>query len=566
LTAVLLLGVAVAVPAEPPRTLPAPAELQRTVDALTAPELAGRRSGTPEGDRAARDLAGWLAAAGLQPGGDGGRFLQSFVIGRARAVAPASALVHGAGAGRLALGTDWTPHGGSRAGAVAGELVFVGHGVGAGEWDDYAGLDVRGKIALALAGPPPHRSAAGASRLEKLILARERGAAALLIVAEPLPGTGATGSPVDLVSGAVAPAAADRLLAPSGRSVRGLAERIVETRAPAAQATGLRVELRVDFTEADTPAANVVGVLPGTDPRRASEAVVIGAHYDHLGVVGGAIHPGADDNASGTAVVLGLARAFAAGGRAPRTLVFAFFGAEEMGLLGSGHYVRQPAWPLDRTVAMLNFDMVGRMRDGGLHVGGVDSGQGLRRLVEEAARAEGVTAALHASPFSSSDHSRFYGAGTSALFFFTGRHADYHRPGDTADKIDGPGMARVAALGARIVDELAAGASPAYVKLDPPRVPESPIRPPAGVAFLGVVSDARGADGAALARVLPDSAAARAGLRDGDVLVRLGEATVNSFDELRAVLGTARPGERVVIVYLRDGVARTGIAALDAAP
>jgi membrane-associated protease RseP (regulator of RpoE activity) len=329
----------------------------------------------------------------------------------------------------------------------------------------------------------------------------------------------------------------------------------------------VRTRLGVAFTRTDVTGANVIGVLPGHDPRLAAEAVLVGAHYDHLGVQGGAIHPGADDNASGTAVALGLARAFAAAGGAPRTLVFAFFGAEELGLIGSAHYVRQPPWPLARTVAMLNFDMVGRLRDGGLRVSGVDSGRGLREVVADAARAERLSVELSGSPFSASDHRRFYGGGVPVLFFFTGLHPDYHRPGDTADRIDAAGMARIAGVAARVVSAVAAAAPPVYVKLDPPaRGGGRPERTP-GPVFLGVGADAgRGWDGVPLAHVVAGSAAARAGLRDGDVLVRLGDASLDSFADLRAALGRARPGDTVRLVYLRDGVARDATTTLDAAP
>src|SRR5205823_497308 len=186
--------------------------------------------------------------------------------------------------------------------------------------------------------------------------------------------------------------------------------------------------------------------------------VVLGAHYDHLGRSGGVVHPGADDNASGTAVVLGLARAFARAGGAPRTLVFALFAGEEIGLLGSAHYAQHPTVPVDRTIAMLNFDMVGRLRDRKLYVGGVESGVGLRALVSAAANAEKLELDLGESPFAPSDHASFYTAGVPVLFFHTGGHDDYHRPGDTADKINAAGMAEVATVGARIAERLAADA------------------------------------------------------------------------------------------------------------
>src|SRR5262249_23176536 len=210
-------------------------------------------------------------------------------------------------------------------------------------WDDYAGIEVRDKIALALDGAPVHLGEAPPSRLEKLIAAHRRGAGALLIIGDALPPPAATSAAVRIVSGALTPAAADVLLEPSGKTSAQLRAALAHSDSPRSFATGAQAHLRVNLTHEDRRGANVIGILRGTDPARASEAVVLGAHYDHLGLAGGSVHPGADDNASGTAVVLSLARAFAAAGGMPRTMVFALFAGEELGLFGSAHYLAHPA-------------------------------------------------------------------------------------------------------------------------------------------------------------------------------------------------------------------------------
>jgi membrane-associated protease RseP (regulator of RpoE activity) len=210
--------------------------------------------------------------------------------------------------------------------------------------------------------------------------------------------------------------------------------------------------------------------------------------------------------------------------------------------------------------------MVGRLRDGKFTIGGVESGRGLRDVVGDAARAVGVSASLRDSPYGPSDHSRFYGAGAPVLFFHTGDHADYHRPGDTADKIDAAGLARIAALAARITERLATAPRPAYVAL--PRPAESRPDRPVGAsrAFLGVGADGGESDGVRLGQVVANSAAARAGLEDGDVLVRFGDRPVDSFEDLLAALRDRRPGDVVHVIYLRDGLERETTATLEARP
>ncbi|PYO35947.1 MAG: hypothetical protein DMD86_05615, partial [Candidatus Rokuibacteriota bacterium] len=327
-------------------------DLLAHVGALTAPEMEGRASGTAGGERAGRYLADRFAAMGLRPGGDGGSFVQSFTLSTGVVVGPGTALERlGVLARTQEVGREWTPHGGSLAGEVSGEVVFVGHGLVAADpgYDDYAGVDVRGKIALALDGAPAHLLDLWPSRLDKLIAARRHGASALLIAGDLLPPLGATAASVRLVSATVTRAAADLLLEPSAKTTAQLGRALADSRLPASFATGVGARIRVNFEREDRRTGNIIGILPGADPARATEAVVLGAHYDHLGRAGGLVHPGADDNASGTAVVLGLARAFAAAGATPRTLVFALFAGEEMGLLGSTHYARHPAVPVERT-------------------------------------------------------------------------------------------------------------------------------------------------------------------------------------------------------------------------
>jgi membrane-associated protease RseP (regulator of RpoE activity) len=292
--------------------------------------------------------------------------------------------------------------------------------------------------------------------------------------------------------------------------------------------------------------------------------VVVGAHYDHLGRAGDAVYFGADDNASGTAVVLGLARAMAAGPRPPRTVVVALFSGEELGLLGSRHYVQGLGEDVGRVVAMLNFDMVGRLGDRPLRVGGVASGTRLREIVEAAARAVPVEVELRGRPFAPSDHARFYAAGVPVLFFHTGTHEDYHRPTDTPEKIDAVGMARVAAVAAGVLERLASAPRPRYVKVDRPP-PATAGRP--GDAFLGVVSHGpESGDGVRIAGVMPGTAAARIGLAEGDVIVRFGDAPVDTFRQLIDAIRRRRPGERVDVVYLRDGAPRAGSETLGAHP
>ncbi len=572
LLTLLATAAAAAAPAVPPASW-----LLDQVRILAAPEMDGRASGTAGAARAARHVADVFQAAGLAPRGDNGTYLQAFGVPTGIALGASTYfIIHAPAAKTLVLGRDWTPLAVSADGVEESAVVFAGYGITAPDlgWDDYAGLDVRGKLVLVLTEDPRPADPASpfrrpdayhySERSHKIINAREHGARGVLLAARPgsrdeLPALAGVSQPFSILAAFVTRAVADALLAPGGRRLADVAATIDAGFSPQSFPLAVRARLEVLLLRQRGTAANVVAALPGTDPRLREEAIVIGAHYDHLGHGGegslapdaGAMHPGADDNASGTAAVLGLARAFAAGGGAPRTLVFVAFAGEEMGLLGSTHYVHHPAHPSARTVLMVNLDMVGRLRDRKLYVGGVDSGTGLRE-VAQAARGP-LDLQLRADPFGPSDHTAFYTAGVPVLFLFTGAHADYHRPGDTWDKIDGAGLEAVTAFAARVVAEVAAApAPPAWARVTAP--PTTRTRGGYGPYF-GVVPEFGESErpGVKIGGVRPGSPADKAGVQAGDVLVAFAGLTIGTLEDFAFALRGRRAGDGVDVTVVRGG-------------
>ena len=585
----LLVALVAAAPGLAPPLPPEEWTLEQ-VKILADGAMEGRASGTPGADRAAAHIAAAFKSAGLTPAGEGGTFLQSFSVPTGlRPGTPNTLALVAPAAKPFDLAKDFTPLSVSADGSLTADLVFVGYGITAPEvgYDDYAGVDVHGKVVLMMTREPRGQDGASpfrrdelqhyAGREHKLINARQHGAAAVLIVAHPraesarLPVLGGQGHSLGVLAAAVSRATAETLLAPRGIKLAEVADAIDSALAPrSAAVAGVKVRVEVTVVRERGTALNVIGLLPGTDSTLRDQAIVIGAHYDHLGRGGetslapdqiGQIHHGADDNASGVAVVMTLARAFAAAGGAPRTLVFAAFSGEELGLLGSAEYVRRPAVPLDRTVLMVNLDMVGRLREGRLYIGGIDSGTGLRSIVTEATRNLSLALELPASPFGPSDHTSFYVAGCPVLFFFTGSHADYHRPSDTWDRVNAQGLATVGTVVARVVAAVAAApTAPAYVQIDAPA-----SRGGRGYgAFFGIVPSFGdvGAAGVKITGVRPDSPAERAGVRAGDVIVKFAGVEVKTLEDLTFVLRGRRPGDEVPVVVLREGREETVRAVL----
>jgi hypothetical protein len=324
-----------------------------------------------------------------------------------------------------------------------------------------------------------------------------------------------------------------------------------------------------------TRGRNVIGVLRGSDPALRDEAVIIGAHYDHLGRGGafaldpdstGAVHNGADDNASGTAALIDIARRLAsrpAARPAARSIVFIAFGGEELGLLGSAHYVRQAAHAR-RPAAMLNLDMVGRLRNDRLLVYGTGSATEFQPLLDSLNRAARFELALRPDGYGPSDQSSFYAAGIPVLHFFTNVHEDYHRSTDDWEKIDVAGLERVAAFAAGVATAVANRREPlTFVSLPVTAHGGSATGTGGYGAYLGTVPDMGGAaSGVRLAGVRSGSPAEKAGLKADDVITKIGDYEVPDLEAMTSALRSHKPGDTVEIVVRRGSALTTLTATL----
>jgi peptidase M28-like protein/PDZ domain-containing protein/PA domain-containing protein len=566
---------------------PAPSateEILRHVQRLASAEFTGRGVDTP-GIKLARDyIVGEFAKDGLRPGGDNSGYLQEFDVAVGVEIKQPSSLTLGSNL-ELVLNDDWTPLGLSANGAADAPLVFAGYGISAKDqgYDDYDGVDVKGKVVLVLRYEPPPRDSKSpfrkapnysshATLRSKANNAREHGALAMILVdvnqgddeknqLVSTRGSLARGGE-SLIAVQVKARTVEKFLDGHGIKLKALKEKIDREGKPASMALP-RASARIQVTlqEIRERAENVIGVLPGADPAVADQNIVIGAHYDHLGFghfgavnpsTAGQIHHGADDNASGTAVLLDLARRLSRLPAKPaRTIIFVAFSAEELGLFGSRHFVERLT-SIAATKAMVNLDMVGRLRDNRLTVFGARSGANLSDLIAASAANLGLEI-RQSDDVGRSDHMSFYNKKIPALHFSTGMHEDYHRPSDTFEKLNIDGMARISDLALLVLMNLADAKQPVNFVSLPSRPPSEHSEERSTIrVYLGTTPD-YGADsqGVRLAGVADDSPAARAGLRAGDVIIKLAGAKIQNIDDLTGALSSRKPGDEVEIVILR---------------
>jgi len=352
----------------------------------------------------------------------------------------------------------------------------------------------------------------------------------------------------------------DRVLTASlGKDLAALESAIDEGPTPRTQELkGWKVDCESNVAYQKASVKNVAGVLDGEGPL-ADETIIVGAHYDHLGDGGPgslapwtkAIHNGADDNASGTAALIEVARRLAGQGDKPRRrIVFIAFSGEERGLLGSSHYVNNPPIPLAKTVAMVNMDMVGRLNDNKLIISGTGTAKSFDALIDETNKRYEFEIKKDAGGFGPSDHATFYGKQIPVFHFFTGTHNDYHRPSDDYDKINVPGMQRVTAMVTDVVDQLASAETrPEYVEVKQKKREVSGDRP-----YLGTIPDfGRDVEGYALMGATKDSPADRAGIKAGDVIVKFGDSRIAGLEDIDGALRKFKAGDKVPVIILRDG-------------
>jgi membrane dipeptidase len=432
---------------------------------LAGPDFKGRKAGTAEYLKAAEYVAARMKDYGLLPGGEDGGYFQSVPLKDWRNFDPPTRLALTAPRTREYVpgrGRDFRPVAGTGSGKIEAGLAFAGYGLESAKsaWDDYAGISVKGRVVLVLSGVPdflPEDETKDWTLGRKVKAAREHGAVGLIemdLAGSEEPGlrrrTAFSVLPKDccppgFVVLRTGRSFCDDVFYAASDSWKSRVSRILRLRKPASVLLTARALLEAHFTLEDRRAPNVLGILPGTDPVLKAEALVLGAHLDHLGVGGdGAVYPGADDNASGVAVMLETARALqAAAFRPARTIVFAAWAGEEIGFRGSSWYVEHPVVPLDKTAAYFNLDMVG-LPGTGLYVGGLSEFAEFAGLVRPFWDKD-IQDSLHDRPaYRSSDHVSFLRKGVTSLSLRTGKpltfglddeHPEYHAPGDRPEEI-----------------------------------------------------------------------------------------------------------------------------------
>ena len=582
--------------------------IRHHVEFLADDALEGRMTGSEGAKRAAAYIAELFAQLNLPPAGDEGRYFQTFEFTAGRKVIPEETRFHitrqMSGSEQVLefrVEQDFLPLSFSRNGVVEGEVVFVGYGLSVpgelGEgYDTYTGLDVKDKIVLALRYVPEGVAPKRRQQLNryaglryKAMQARERGAKAFLVVAGPNSPNAGKLIPLDfdssladsgIVAGSISDTVANALFSPSGKELKAVQSGLdVENPHFVGQfpLPDVKIKIAVSVEKVKKTDRNVIAMLlpaesgletPPTRGESGAEYILVGAHYDHIGrgEIGslarkgeeGQIHNGADDNASGTAVVLKLAAMLSKAyqkhpGQFRRGVIFALWSGEELGLIGSTYFVNHPVVPLEHIAAYINFDMVGRLRENNLILQGVGSSSVWPKLIEKRNIPSGFNLTLQTDPYLPTDVTAFYPKNVSVLSFFTGGHEDYNRPTDDPETLNYAGIERIAGLAHGIIlDLISAAERPEYVRVERSQA-ESGSRDTLR-AYLGTIPDyTTEGTGVKLSGVRAGGPADKAGLKGGDVIVEFGVQQITNIYDYTYALDAVKIGEPVEVVVVRNG-------------
>ena len=478
-------------------------------------------------------------------------------------------------------GTDFMPLALSSNSSLSASVVFCGYGLlPSGDTlhrDDFSGMDINGKWVLLLRGyPESDPASAGYGSISsdriKVLNAREKGAAGVLLVSgeqwdagdnldRPSRSEARAGIPVLQIRRSVA----DSILTGSAVTIKDLEDKTADSGSAERVMAEVVVEAEADVEKREAVTSNVVMMLEGSS--KAEEYVIVGAHYDHLGMGGPgsssrvpdttAVHYGADDNASGVALMIELAEQLAAPEvQHARNIIFIAFSGEEMGLLGSKHFVENMGMDPSAVNLMINLDMVGRMKEGnGLQVGGVGTAEGLRDTVISYNDTTALKLSFTTEGYGPSDHSSFYGKSIPVLYFTTGAHLDYHTPFDTPDKLNYEGMVKIGELLTDLVTRAANNSSRLAFTEAGPRELTSPMGRRRGITF-GIMPDFAGnvTNGLRADFVTPGKPAAQAGMVKGDIIVAIDSKPVSNIEDYMFRLSQLKPGQTVPVEVLREGV------------
>jgi hypothetical protein len=567
---------------------PAPASNAISPDAylahvkfLASPEMKGRATGSHELEIAGDYIAKQFGSFGVMPV-PGSTFKQAFTTTVGARLGAVNRFK--ANSATLPVGTGFIPFSFSSSGTVSAPVVFVGYGITANEYhyDDYAGIDVKDKIVLLVRHEPQEddeKSVFQGKELTqhstfaiKAVNAKMHGARAVILVNDAYPhhtaqedrldafgqATGPTDSGVLFVQ--VKESTAEVWFKNEGRDLHEILDGIDEDLKPRSfPLTKLAVSMTLSIQHDMKTVHNVAAYIPG----KTKDYVIIGAHYDHLGLGDehslapsqiGTIHPGADDNASGTAGVIELARYFSKQPQQQRGMLFMTFAGEELGLLGSNYYTGHPLLPLENAVTMINMDMIGRIRGGKVYVNGTGTGSTLGKLVESVKPpAEFKLDLSEATGYGGSDHMSFTVKQVPVLFFFSGLHGDYHKPSDTWDKIDAPDAAKLLGYVAQIATRLAN--DPERPKFQRVEEKVAPVGSGSGSGYgpnFGSIPDFdEPPHGVRFADVRDGTPAAKAGLKAGDILIEFDGKDIGNLYDFTYALQAHKPGDEVLVKVLR---------------